>query len=424
MMPELDEMIEHLRRITRQPTAAVKPWYDVQAKTGTRKAEIRIYDEIGWWGTSAKSFADELAGLDVDEISLRLNSPGGGAWDGIAIYNALRAHPATVTVTIDGLAASAASVIAMAGQRLLMNRGSQLMIHDAWVVAIGNADDLARAGAIVEKLSASMADIYAARAGGTASEWRAAMTAETWYTADEAVESGLADALADDHADSDAQSRFDLAMYAFAHAGRAAAPPPAITARRPAATPKPPAAPATGTARQEGAGQMDPAKIREALGLTASAPDDEVKAALVTAGLATAAAPPPAPEPDDDAETDTPAPKAKPKAKPTAGVMNIDASVWEETQTRMKALEAQAARQAREDRDKVIAQAVSDGKFAPARKGHWAKLWDNDPEGTRDTIGQLAKNVVPLSALGYDLDAGAENDEAYSDLFSTSRKGA
>lgn len=423
-MPDLDEIIERLRGMRARTDDSDREWFRIKAKAGDRRAEVRIYDEIGWWGTTARSFAQEIAALDVDTIDLYLNSPGGDAWDGIAIYNSLRRHKATVNVTVDALAASAASVIAMAGDTVTMNRGSQLMIHDAWGLVIGNAKELADAASMLDKLSGSLADIYAARAGGSADEWRTAMAAETWYTADEAVDAGLADATTPEEPAASARSRFDLKAYAFAYAGRAAAPAPTIPARRPPAAPKTSAAPAVVPARQEGAGQMDPAKIREALGLSTSAPDDEVKAALVTAGFATAVAPPIV-EPDEEPDGDEPpaAPKAKAKAKPASGVMSIDASVWEETQAQVKALQAQAKRAAIKERDEVIAQAVADGKFAPARKAHWAMLWDKDPEGTRETIGQLAKGVVPLAALGYDLDGG-EPDEAYTGLFGTDRKGA
>jgi ATP-dependent protease ClpP protease subunit len=422
-MPDINEMIEHMRRLAHQTGAATKDWYSVQAKAGSRSAEVRIYDEIGWFGTSARSFAEDLAGLDVDEISLRLNSPGGNAWDGIAIYNSLRAHKAKVKVTVDGLAASAASVIAMAGDELVMNLGSQLMIHDAWVVAIGNAEDLVHAASIIEKLSASMADIYASRAGGSSADWRAAMTAETWYTAEEAVDAGLADALAADTVAEEAKARFDLTAFAFAYAGRAAAPTPAITPRPPAA-PKPPAAPAPGTARQEGAGQMDPAKIREALGLPADSPDSEVSAAMLAANAKlTTPATPPATPPAGPPATEPATPKP-PAASTAHGTMTIDVTAWDEQQKRIQRLEAGAAKAARDERDQVIAQAVADGKFAPARKEHWARLWDADPEGTRTVIDTLAKGVVPMSEMGYGLDATGEDiDAEFAHLFPAPRKG-
>src|SRR5690349_7203571 len=112
-MPELDDIIEQLRGMRARRDDHSREWYSINAKAGTRKAELRIYDEIGWWGTRARTFAQELAGLDVDEIALYLNSPGGDAWDGLAIYNSLRRHKAQVHVTVDAIAASAASVIAM-----------------------------------------------------------------------------------------------------------------------------------------------------------------------------------------------------------------------------------------------------------------------------------------------------------------------
>jgi ATP-dependent protease ClpP protease subunit len=304
-MPDLDDMIEQLRRM-KAPTAA-RPWYEVHAKADDRTATIRIYDDIGWFGTSAKTFGDELAALDVDAIDLRLNSPGGDAWDGLAIHNALRAHPATVTVTVDGMAASAASLVAMGGDKIRMNRGSQMMVHDAWGLSVGNAADMLKTAEMLGKVSDSYADVYAARAGGTRAQWRDVMREETWYTAQEAVDAGLADSLVDDAPD--ASARYDLAAYAFAHAGRAAAPPPAIFTARPApaapsaaeairrvhaaTTKTTTASPAGGT--KEGATQVDPVKLREALGLAPDASDDEVKAsaqASLNLPAAPAAAPP------------------------------------------------------------------------------------------------------------------------------------
>lgn len=425
-MTELDEAIEFLRRL--QPKAAAKPFYEIRAQAGLRTATMRIYDEIGWFGTSAKSFADELAALDVDEIDLRLNSPGGNAWDGVAIFSALRKHKAKVTVTVDGMAASAASVIAMAGDSVRMNRGSQMMVHDAWGLAIGNAKDMADAATRLGKVSDSLADIYAAKAGGTAAEWRDAMAAESWYTAAEAVDAGLADEAVDDVGTApadDANARFDLSAYAFAYAGRDAAPPPRLPVR-----PEPPAPPPKTTAVEaarrihaasnpdkKGAGLMDPAKIREGFGLAPDASDDEVKAAAQAAlGLGAA---PSAATPPEAGPTPTPAPKT------ASGVMTIDVSAWDQQQARIKNLEAAEGRRRVEERDQVLAQAVKDGKFPPARTEHWARLWDADAEGTREVVASLAKNVIPVAALGYSTDAdGDELDAEFAALFPPARKGA
>lgn len=176
---------------------------------------------------------------------------------------------------------------------------------------------------------------------------------------------------------------------------------------------------ATRPTTKEGAGHMDPAKIREALGLAPDASDDEVKAGLVTAGLAA----PPTPEP---AAAAAPATQPKPELVHASGTMTIDVSAWAEQQDRIKRLEAQAAKQSRDERDKVIAQAVQDGKFAPARKEHWVRLWDADPEGARQIIDGLAKNVIPVMAMGY---AGGDNDgdeidAEFASLFPPVRKGA
>ena len=124
-----DELLE---LINQDPA---RPWYRIEAaaKAGTKvRAKVHIMDAIGgWFGIRASDFVREVNDLDVDEIELHLNSPGGGVWDGMAIMNALRAHRAAVEVHIDGIAASIASIIAMAGDEVVMSRGSQMMIHNA-----------------------------------------------------------------------------------------------------------------------------------------------------------------------------------------------------------------------------------------------------------------------------------------------------
>lgn len=171
------------------------PWYSM-TNLDTVTAEVRIYDEISLWGITADDFVRDLRALDVDAIDLRLNSPGGLVFDGIAIHNALRDHRATVTATVDGVAASIASVIAMAGDTVVMNRGATMMIHDAAGLQMGNAADMREMADILDKLSDTIANFYAGRAGGDTATWRSHMLAETWYTATEAVAAGLADQVA------------------------------------------------------------------------------------------------------------------------------------------------------------------------------------------------------------------------------------
>jgi ATP-dependent protease ClpP protease subunit len=159
-------------------------------------AELLIYDEISWWGICAVDVAAALATVTGD-LHVRINSPGGDMFDGIAIHNLLADHPGQVTVTVDGVAASAASIIAMAGDRIVMNRASQMMIHDASSMCWGNAADLKAMAALLDMASSTLAEVYAGRAGGDAAQWRERMLADaglgTWYTAEAAVAAGLAD---------------------------------------------------------------------------------------------------------------------------------------------------------------------------------------------------------------------------------------
>ncbi len=167
-------------------------WYDIR-NAADAESEIFIYEEIGYWGITSDQFIQELNALNAKTIRLRINSPGGSVWDAIAIHSALVAHSATVNVQIDSLAASAASVIAMAGDKITMMRGSQMMIHDAIGIGMGNQAELIEYANWLGDQSNNIADMYAARAGGTAEDWRAMMLAETWLFAAEAVEAGLAD---------------------------------------------------------------------------------------------------------------------------------------------------------------------------------------------------------------------------------------
>lgn len=193
-------------------------------------ATMYLYDVIdsfgGSWGVSASEVLIALAQLpkDVTEIRLHVNSPGGDVFEGISIMNSLRNHSAKVVAIVDGLAASAASFIACAADELVMGRNTQLMIHDAWGICIGAAEDMRGTGDLLDKLSDSIASIYAEKAGADIDVMRALMLAETWYSADEAVAAGLADRVEGD-TDPAASNSFDLSM--FAHAGREDAPAPA-----------------------------------------------------------------------------------------------------------------------------------------------------------------------------------------------------
>lgn len=167
------------------------PWFDVRAESA--RAVVRIYGEIGWWPTTAEMLAAEIAQLDVPEIEVQINSPGGDVFDGLAIFNALRLHPARIVTRVDGLAASAASAIAQAGDHRVMVSSSQMMIHEAWGVCVGPAQDMLDMAALLEQQNLVLAELYAERSGRPADDLRVLMAAETWFTAQEAVDAGLAD---------------------------------------------------------------------------------------------------------------------------------------------------------------------------------------------------------------------------------------
>jgi ATP-dependent protease ClpP protease subunit len=173
----------------------MKSWYSIQAKADQKTADISIYDEIGYWGVTAKQFIGDLKALDATTIKLAINSPGGAVFDALAIYNALRQHPAAVEVTIMGVAASAASVIAMAGDTIVMPENAFMMIHNPLNLAYGNADDLREMADVLDKIGASLIGIYAKRTGMPEDEIKALLDAETWLNAEEAVLKGFADEL-------------------------------------------------------------------------------------------------------------------------------------------------------------------------------------------------------------------------------------
>jgi ATP-dependent protease ClpP protease subunit len=195
-------------------------WFRVLRNDADSAAPTRIdiYAEIGgggWFseGVSAIDFVAQLAAIDGD-LQVNINSPGGDVFDGLAIYNALAQRPGNVTTIVDGLAASAASFIAMAGKTRMICPGAMIMIHEAAGLCIGNAGDMRDLAELLDKVSENIAGIYASHSG-RADGWRAAMRAESWYTADEAVAAGLAHQLAQrpEQGALAAAAKFDLSAY-------------------------------------------------------------------------------------------------------------------------------------------------------------------------------------------------------------------
>lgn len=176
----------------------MKSWFNIQAKANDT-AEISIFDEIGFWGVTAQQFAKDLKALgnNLKQINLHIHSPGGDVFDGIAIYNLLKNHPANKTVYIDGLAASMASVIAMAGDEIIMPENAMMMIHKPWGIQGGDADDMRKYADLLDKVESTLIMAYVAKTGKSETDLAEMLKVETWLTGKECVELGFADKLAD-----------------------------------------------------------------------------------------------------------------------------------------------------------------------------------------------------------------------------------
>lgn len=195
-MTDIDALTELADRVRAgmPESSSAGDWYRIENADGARP-ELYLYGRIGssWRGVTAAAFVRDLAAIGAPAIDVHINSEGGLVFDGVTIYSALRRHRATINVSVDGLAASAASFVAQAGDTVSIARPGRMMIHDAQGLAMGNAADMTKMAALLDEMSNSIAGIYADRAGGTVESWRAAMRTETWYSGDKAVAAGLAD---------------------------------------------------------------------------------------------------------------------------------------------------------------------------------------------------------------------------------------
>ncbi len=170
-------------------------WFTVRAQAEAKAVQVSIRGIIGEWGLTDREFIRdvEAAGDDVELIEVTINSRGGEVDHGLAIYNFLKAHSAAVSVRIDGIAASAASVIALAGDEIIMPENTLMMVHNPWTFAAGNAKQLRKTANDLEKFEQSLMATYMGRTNKSEEEVRSLLDEETWLTAAEAVELGFAD---------------------------------------------------------------------------------------------------------------------------------------------------------------------------------------------------------------------------------------
>lgn len=178
----------------------MKKWYAIQnsAGEGSKSAALDIFDEIGPWGVTAKDFNQDLKAVTADSITVSINSIGGDVFAGLGIFHALKGSGKKVTVKVMGLAASIASIIAMAGDKILMPANTFMMVHNPWSFAVGNADVMREQADLLDKVGDALTAIYVNRTGKTEEEVKALLKAETYMTAAEAVENGFADEVLDD----------------------------------------------------------------------------------------------------------------------------------------------------------------------------------------------------------------------------------
>ena len=185
----------------------MKHWYIVNKAADGKPTSLSIMDEIGAYGVSAKNFLNDLKAFDGSTIDLEINSPGGDVFAGLAIYNGLRNSGKTVNVKVLGLAASAASLIAMAGDSIEMPENTFMMIHNPWSFAAGDANEMRATADWLDKIGNSLVATYAKRTGKTEDEIKALLDSETWMTAQEAVDAGFATSVTEA---TQAKASFDL----------------------------------------------------------------------------------------------------------------------------------------------------------------------------------------------------------------------
>lgn len=381
--------------------------FTITNKADKRAAEVLIYDEI--LPSASGSFVRALRELDADDITVRINSSGGNVFEAIAMTNALRTHPARVTTIVDGLAASAASFIATAGDEVIMNRNSEMMVHNPKAAMAGGSGDLRSLADRLDAVRDNIASMYVARAGGTVEQWREVMAAETWYSAEEAVQAGLADKVSEQPA---VTNSHDLSP--FMYAGRCEAPDPTIV------QPIHPidSAPVETSPRKEGVGIM-PNTLQEGLAELFGVPtdaDDEAILAAAKEALESAVAAAETVEPVEPTIEQA----AAVAAKSGLTLVNSETLVTLQEQAREGA-EARAL-QVREAHERIVDTAITEGRIAPASRDHWLTQLSADPAGIQNVISALPA-VIPVTELGHAIsnEADDEND-LYSKLFGMTAK--
>jgi ATP-dependent Clp endopeptidase proteolytic subunit ClpP len=385
------------------------PWFQFKnldaVADGETVAQVDIYDEIDWlWGVTSRDFRNQLKALpaSVTTIDLHVNSPGGDVYEAIAIMNCLRQHDAQVITTVDGYAASSAGFIAVgASDKLIVAENAEVMAHLPWAIMVGDAADMRKMADDLERIGKNIASIFVARAGGTLDEWMDILTAETWWSAQEAVDAGIADeVLAAPKHDSDtAKNRFDLSV--FKNAGRSQAPPPA---RPQARTQTPPGGPSEVEKGKEPPVALSESALQK-LGLNADADDDAINAAIDAL-----------PDAGEPAE-----PTADEVVKVAAkfGLTVVDQTAYTQLQAQAADGAAARAQQLKDQDDATIRNALASGRITPASADTWRTSLAANRESTTALLATLPENkALPMQAVGHGVGVeGAPVDAELASVF-------
>ena len=392
-----------------------RQWFTfVAAKADGAKpktATLQVYDVIGadpfFGGVDVNEAVTMIDGLDDDvSLEVRINSPGGAAWDGITLANAIMRHPGPTTTYVDGLAASAASLVAMAGDDVVMSKYAQMMLHNARLsVFQASIEDLNAAADVIKSLNVSMSEFYADRAGGEPAAWAKVMKAETWYTADEAKEAGIVTAVDESGKREDVEAKasalISKAAAMFKYPGRQAAPPPSAQVGQDGPSgPDVNEEPAVATSKA----------VLDALGLPEDATDEQVLAKIAES---TKPADEPEDKPDDLDKVDEGKVRELVESAKALGLVVSDPGTWASLQANS---ELGAKAHAKLETQRITASvdaAISLGKIPPSRRDHFVSLMRADEVGTVELLAGIPKETaVPMAAMGHSFGPDPQADTA------------
>ncbi len=387
--------------------AEPRQWYSVQNKADDPKtAQVEIYDDIiPFFGVNAADFRNELKALgdDIETIDLHVHSRGGNVYEAVAIMNTLRQHAAKVVTTVDSIAASAAGFIAVgASDELVVAENAEIMAHLPWVMSIGDANDMRKTAERLDQIGNNIASIFAEKAGGTVEEWMQVLTDETWWSAQEAVDAGIADRVLKAPkrkaaAKAGAKNSFDLSV--FNHAGRDHAPAP----RKPQAHNQTP----LGDESEVEKGKEPTVALSESalqkLGLNADADDSAIEAAIN--GL-------PDPGAGNAAQSE---PTAEQAAEVLAklGMVAVNKASYDQTVAAVATLSAEREAAIEAENEAAITNALNTGRIDAASADTWRAEIKNNREGTLALLATLPANkAVPVDEIGHGVSREDQNLDA------------